>query len=163
MGATGEQLLEAIRRNRGDVALVFIYADWLEEHGRELEANAVRMRKRVGKVCDPPNSPYYFYGTAPAGNLVASGGGASWISHHLPNQDWDGIGSGVSPFRSVSEEPAGDGEFASPRALSREKGSGSGDHHLTTWAKEGMGSGFYFGYEEIRPDHVGTGCGVTDT
>ncbi len=53
----GEQLLQAIRENPGDVSLVLIYADWLEENGRELAANAIRIRKRVGRLIHQGNVP----------------------------------------------------------------------------------------------------------
>ncbi len=40
--------LEAMKANPHDPDLPLVYADWLEDHGREEEALAVRVRQRVG-------------------------------------------------------------------------------------------------------------------
>ncbi|MGF1580430.1 MAG: TIGR02996 domain-containing protein [Gemmataceae bacterium] len=82
----GEQLLRAIRENPCDVSLVLIYADYLEEQEQALAANAIRIRKRVGKSVYQWGVPGHGedyregqgYGFARAGTGMSSSG-TDWV------------------------------------------------------------------------------------
>ncbi|MGF1583228.1 MAG: TIGR02996 domain-containing protein [Gemmataceae bacterium] len=141
MASTRDELVRQIRQNPGNLALVLIYADWLEENGRALEAKAVRIRKRVGRSCGVSEIPNYF------DEPPSSAGGAakSWIGHHCGSE---GCGSGEGNPKHV--EVSGNG-FHGPTDSRTSTGRHAGDLD-----ESASGDGVSYGYHE-RND--GTGCG----